>query len=55
MREEDRPPEALWLDEEAMTEHFKRVTERYAGGSGMEPIEPMEQNALTKSLMKKRR
>lgn len=58
MREEDQPPEHIWLDDEAVTEHFARVKERWASGSsGMEPIEevPLEQNETTRGLRRLRR
>lgn len=54
MREEDQPPEKIWLDDDALNEHFTAVKERYSSGSAMESIddEPMEQNLLTKKLRK---
>ena len=59
MREEDQPPEHIWLDDEALSEHFRRVKERYAAGShGMESVEdpgPMEQNEKTRHLRRVRR
>jgi len=59
MREEDQPAEHLWLDDDAIREHFERVKERWAAGaSGMEPIEDpgsMEQNETTKHLRRLRR
>lgn len=54
MSEEDQPPEEIWLDPEAINEHFERVKARWKSGSsaGMEPIEqpPMVDNELTRGL-----
>ena len=42
MPEEDRPPEAIWLQGKLLTEHFDRIKAKYkAKASGMEPIEVM--------------
>lgn len=54
MTDKDQPPERIWLDEEAITEHFERVKARYGGGSAMEevPQAPLEQNELTRGLIR---
>ena len=31
--EKDLPPEAIWLDPDALSEHFERVKARYASGA----------------------
>lgn len=42
MSDEDRPPEAIWLQGEMLSNHFDQVKARYkAKASGMEPIEVM--------------
>jgi hypothetical protein len=49
--EDDQPPETIWLDGEAIAEHFERVNDRYkAKSQGMEVVEDLEQNQLTKGL-----
>lgn len=50
--DEDRPNERIWLDDDALAQHFERVQERYrSGGSGgssdWEAIPEFEQNELT--------
>jgi hypothetical protein len=57
MREEDQPPESIYLDDEALSEHFDRVREKYSSSStDREPIEqvPLEQNEATKGLRRGR-
>ncbi len=46
------PPEQIWLDSEALNEHFERVRARHKKGSDSEPIEdvPLMQNELTRGL-----
>ena len=52
MSDKDQPPEQIWLNEEALTDHFARVRERY--GSPSEDTgdsdESLQQNDLTKEL-----
>jgi hypothetical protein len=51
--EDDRPPEEIWLDEEALAEHFDMVKSRHrerARGRDAVEIVPLEQNELTKHL-----
>lgn len=53
MSDADQPPEAIWLDDEALSEHFQRVRERYASPSGTstaDDVAPLEQNELTRGL-----
>jgi len=55
--EEDRPPEAIWLNPSALNDHFDSVNARYkAKSSNMEVIEdaPMMQSEFSKKLRKKR-
>lgn len=33
MKEEDQPPEAIWLDPEAIQGHFEKVKEKYEAQS----------------------
>jgi hypothetical protein len=52
MTDEDQPPEAIWLDSEALESHFDAVRSKYrnpAGGEEMEMV-PLEQNELTRGL-----
>lgn len=47
---EDRPPEPIWLDDEAISAHFEMLAEkREAQGRGetLVPDEDMAQNELT--------
>lgn len=38
--EDDRPPEAIWLNSKALSDHWDKVRNRYAAkANGMEPIE----------------
>jgi hypothetical protein len=51
--DEDRPPERIWLDDEALEAHWSSVTaRREAGSRGVEsvPAAPLEQNELTRDL-----
>lgn len=55
LEEDERPPERIWLDNQALADHFERLNEkRKSKASGMEPIEvddsaPMLQNEITKN------
>ena len=51
---DDQPDESIWLNNEALDDHFRRVKERYKSGSGMESIEdvPESQNEFTRDLRK---
>lgn len=56
--EEDIPPQHLWLDDEAITEHFERVRERRTSGHSTSDLESvpqpeLEQNELTAQYRKK--
>jgi hypothetical protein len=56
--EEDIPPQHLWLDDEAINEHFEKVRDRRASGSGPADLESvpqpdLEQNELTAQYRKK--
>ncbi len=53
--DEDRPPERIWLDDEALEEHFERVDERRKSGSrGTEEVPDAEltRNELTADFRK---
>jgi hypothetical protein len=32
--DDDRPPERIWLDDKALSDHFEAVSERYRSPSG---------------------
>ena len=51
---DDQPDESIWLDSEALDDHFRRIKDRYSRDSGMEPIEdvPDAQNEFTRDLRK---
>lgn len=44
-----RPPEDIWLDDEALNLHFENVKASMRSGSPMEDI-PSEQNELTRDI-----
>lgn len=51
-----RPPEDIWLDEEALGDHFENVRQRVksgdtSGGEDWEDI-PQQQNELTAGIRK---
>lgn len=51
--DEDRPPERIWLDDEALNAHWDSVhARREAGSRGAEavPAAPLDQNELTKDF-----
>lgn len=52
--DEDAPPEEIWLDQEAINDHFQRVKDRHSSGARGESMEELEldQNDLTKGLKK---
>ena len=52
MKEEDQPPEHIWLDQEALNAHFESVMDRYRSPDGNEsvPDPDFEQNELTRGL-----
>ena len=56
--EEDQPPQQIWLDSEAVSEHFERVQAKYKStADGTEAVEdpdnPLVSNELTASLRKR--
>lgn len=55
MRDEDAPPEEMWLDQEALNDWFLRLKEKYSSNSGREPIEQvdLDQNELTRDLKRR--
>lgn len=56
MTEEDRPERSIWLDDEALEEHFERVNDRYKTKRGSEPIPEFDEpNQLTKDIRKGKR
>lgn len=54
MREEDQPPQEIWLDPEAIEAHFQYVHEKYANSSSGDESVPdpsaWSDNELTKGL-----
>ena len=52
MPKKDQPPPEIWLNDEAIAEHFDRVTASYENPSGSDDgdAEPLQQNELTKGL-----
>lgn len=54
LTDEQRPPEEIWLDDEALSDHFESVKNAMksgsSGGSDMEPID--QQNEITRGLRK---
>lgn len=55
MRDEDQPPEEMWLDQEALEDHFRRLKEKYSSNSGGQPMEQvdLDQNELTRDLKRR--
>lgn len=55
MREEDQPPEDIWLDQEALNDHFQRLKEKYSSNSGGEPMQlvDLDQNEMTRDLKRR--
>lgn len=55
MPDDDQPPESIWLNTEALEEHFARVRRKYESKSGgMEPVPEasMQDNEFTAALLK---
>lgn len=52
MPEKDQPPQRIWLNDEAINEHFERLKASYAnGGTGDDgEVVPLQQNEMTKGL-----
>lgn len=54
MQDDDRPPQTMWMDPEALSVHFEQVRQKYAAkaGGNWEPVQdvPMVENELTKGL-----
>ncbi len=52
MREEDQPPQRIWLNDEELADHFERIRAKYASKDDTEavPQAPLEQNELTRGL-----
>jgi hypothetical protein len=50
IKDEDRPPEEIWLDGEAIQDWFARVKERRDSETAGEESVPMDQNEATKGL-----
>jgi hypothetical protein len=50
LMEADKPDQAMWLDDDALIEHFAFIKEMRASGTGQVPMDrsngPMERNAL---------
>jgi hypothetical protein len=49
--DDDQPPQSIWLDTEALIDHFDRIRERHKN-PGMESVDdgPLSQNDLTKQF-----
>lgn len=55
MREEDQPPQQIWLDSEAIEEHFNAIRDKYNSNSGTSGDEDVPdpswgQNTLTEGM-----
>lgn len=50
MRPEDQPPQHLWLDDEGLSEHLERISERRRSGAEWSEVPDLEQNELTRGL-----
>lgn len=54
--DDDRPPESIWLDDDAITSHFEAIDQRRKsstrGDSVAVPQAGMDQNELTAELRK---
>jgi frataxin-like iron-binding protein CyaY len=50
----DQPGREIWLNDEALDEHFTAVRARWGSNSSEEAIEDMDQNEFTKGLKKGR-
>lgn len=55
IKEEDKPPEEIWLDGEAIQEWFARVKERRDAENKGEESVPMDQNEATRGLRERLR
>lgn len=54
--DKDRPPRSIWLDQEALNDHFDTVNSRYSEKGGSEDVPDVdEQNELTKAIKKGKR
>ena len=55
MRDEDAPSEDIWLDQEALNDHFLRLKEKYSSPSGSQPMElvDLDQNEMTRDLKRR--
>lgn len=54
MPEEDAPPRSIWLDDEQLSAHFKRLKQRRKDEmtpNGSQPGGEMKQNALAKDMV----
>jgi frataxin-like iron-binding protein CyaY len=53
MTEDEQPPEAIWLDSEALDAHFTQIRAKWKHTAGTgEELEtvPLDQNELTRGL-----
>lgn len=54
MPEKDQPPEEIWLNPEALQEHFEQVKASYSSGnSDREEVPDLEQNELTRGIKRR--
>lgn len=54
LQKEDRPPREMWLDDEALAEHFDRLERKHeSGGGGSGEDHELLQNELTRDLRRR--
>jgi hypothetical protein len=57
MPTDDQPPEEIWLDDEAISDHFDRLREKYASGNseGWQSVPASDESTTENALVKKMR
>lgn len=53
MPEKDQPPEEIWLNPEALEDHFERVKASYGSDTEEVPEGELQQNELTAGLKRR--
>ena len=54
MPDDDQPPESMWLDDEALVDHFESIKQKYRDKSnGTESVPDGVQNELTKGIRRR--
>lgn len=55
MPEKDQPPEEIWLNAEALEDHFKRVKASYGSDDDVEDVPggELDQNELTAGIKRR--